>query len=146
MLSFLSALSRRFHQPTGLAVTVTPLALLVCCVLAVQAVGSAEQPGIQTQAIAQLGDCRTSDFSAGQLQAVNATGVIADKAACCVPKAAWPVGKLQLARRIAERWAPCLFVSFAASSFEPSLVAGPTMPKVFDASSPEYLILRRLRL
>ena len=94
---------------------------------------------MQTQAIAWHGEYRDSDFPTGQLQAVNATGVAADKAA-------WPVGKSQLARRIAERWAPGLFVSFGAFTFGPWRVAGPTVPKVFDATSSEYLILRRLRL
>jgi hypothetical protein len=139
MLSFLFALSRRFHQPTGLAVVVTPLAFLVCCALAGQALGS-------VQAIALHRDYCASDSSTGQLQAVNATSLAADKAACYVAKVAWPLGKSQLARRITERWAPGLLVSFGASSFEPSLVAGPTTPKVSDSSSPEYLTLRRLRL
>jgi hypothetical protein len=134
MLSFLFALTRRLHQPTGLAVVVAPLVLLVCCAPAVPALGSAEQPGTQTQA--QRGDDRNSDFSAGRLQVVNATGVAA----------AWPMGSSQPARRIAERWAPGVFVSFGASSFGPSLAAVSTMRKAFDASSPEYLILRRLRL
>jgi len=146
MLSFLFALHRRLHQPTRLAVVVAPLALLACCALAVPALGSAEQPGIQTQAVARHGEYRDSDFPAGQLQAVNATGMAADKAACCVRKAAWPMGKSQLARRIAERWAPGVFVGSGAFTFGPRLVGDPTMPKVFDASSPEYLILRRLRL
>jgi hypothetical protein len=142
MLSLLFALTRRLHQPARLAVVVAPLALVVCCALAAPTLGIAEQPGIQTQAFVPHGDYRDSPFSAGQVQAVNATGM----AACCVPKAVWPLGKSQLARRIAERWAPGLFASFGAFRFEPSLVVGPTMPRVLDASSPEYLTLRQLRL
>jgi hypothetical protein len=146
MLSFLFALGRRLRQPTGLAVVVTPLALLACCALAGQALDSVQQRGIQTQAVARHGDYRDSNLLFGQLQAVNATGVAADKAACCVPKAIWPMGKSQLVRRIAERWTPGLFISFRAFAFERSLAAGPTALKVLDASSPEYLILRQLRL
>jgi hypothetical protein len=146
MLSLLLALTRRLRQPTGLAVVVMPLALLVCCALTGKAPGGVQRPGIQTQAIAQLSDYRAATSSTDRLRVVNATGMAVDKAACCVPKAAWPVGKSQLARRIAERRAPRLFVSNGAFTFEPSLVAGPTTPRVFEASSPEYLILRQLRL
>lgn len=146
MLPFLFALTRRLRQPTRLAVAVTPLALLVCCALAGQALGSVQQPGIQTQAIAQPSDYRAATSSTERLQVVNATGMAADQAACCVPKAVWPLGKSQLARRIAERWAPGLLVGFGAVSFGSTLVASPTTPKVFDASSPEYLVLRQLRL
>lgn len=145
MLSFLLALSRRLHQPTWLAVVATPLALLVCCALARQALGSVQKPGIEAQAIAQHRDDRGGQFST-LLQAVHATGVAADKAACCACRAEWPVGKSPLARRIAERWASGLFVSNGAFTFEPSPVVGPTMPMVFDGSSAEYLVLRRLRL
>ena len=145
MLSLLLALTRRLRQPTRLAVAVTPLALLVCCALAGQALGSVQQPGIQTQAIAQPSDYRAATSSTERLQVVT-TGMAADQAACCVPKAVWPLGKSQLARRIAERRAPGLLVGFGAVSFGSTLVASPTTPKVFDASSPEYLVLRQLRL
>jgi hypothetical protein len=146
MLSLLLAFTRRLRQPTGLAVVVTPLALLVCCALAGQALGSVQQLAIQTQAIAQPSDYSDGTSSTDRLQVVNATGMAADQAACCVPKAVWPLGKSQLARRIAERWTPGPLVGIGAVSFGSPRVAGPTTPKVFDASSPEYLMLRQLRL
>ena len=112
-MSFPFALGRRWHQPTGLAVALAPLALLACCAQPVQALASAEQIRSQTLSIVQHGGDRAGDSSAGQLQAVKATGAAADKAACCVPRAAWPVGKSQPARRITERWAPGPLGAFA---------------------------------
>jgi hypothetical protein len=146
MLSFLFALCHRLLQPMRLAVVFMPLALVACCALAVHALGGIQQSSVQMTAITQHDDYRTSLLSTAGLKAVIASTDTVDRPINCVYKAAWPVGKSQLTRRIAERWSPGFSVSLRAFSFEPSLVAEPTMLMVFDASSPEYLTLRQLRL
>jgi hypothetical protein len=146
MLSSLFALCRRLHQPMRLAVVVTPLALVACCALAVHALGSIQQSSIQTPAITPHGDSSISESSVGRLKAVSAASDDIDRTINRASKTVSLWSKPQLARRITERWTPDLSVSLRASSFERSLIAGLTMPMVFDASSPEYLTLRQLRL
>lgn len=146
MLSFLFALCRRLHQPMRLAVVFMPLALVACCALAVHVLGGVQQSSVQMPAITQHGDYRTSGFSTGGLKAVSAASEIIDRTINCFPGDAWTLGKSQLARRIAVRWTPGLLACLGAFAFEPSFAAGPRITFVFDASSPEYLTLRQLRL
>jgi hypothetical protein len=146
MLSLLFALGRRLHQPTGLAVVVAPLALLVCCALAERVSGGDQPTRLTTQATVQQSEFREAPSPAGHLQTAAVARMSADQEVDCVRKAVGPWQKSQLARRIAERWVPARLPGGRAFLFGPSFGLGPTAPKVFDASSPEYLTLRQLRL
>lgn len=140
MLSFLIALGHRWRQPAWLAV-------LFCYALTLQAAGATERPGMQTSAIAgnMISD-HTADSAADRSHATADKGMAGDQAAYPISKAAIALSKLQLTRRIVERWGAASLVTLTTWPLERSLILIRPVLKVFDASSPEYLTLRQLRL